>query len=286
MKQPPGPSRRWRYLTVIAIAALALSFVYFVLTAQGQALENAALRGADQVLTEELVKAKEGLSRITVTSLAVATVLLGLIGLLRRRLDLAIAAVSVVGVSVVISQVLKRFVLVRPYLVEASEDYIYNSFPSGHTTIAMAALLALLIVSSWRYRPLTLLLATSYALAVGTWTLTAKWHRLSDTVGASAIALGVASLASLWLLRRGAIVRVPKRRRWPTNLLLGFLLTSFLVTLGLGVLLTVLTGVPLSPDETADFNTYLGLTSLATAGSTLTALVFWWSWAEFEVPAG
>ena len=283
MTAPRTAPRRWRALVIVSALVLVASYAFFVLTPLGQALENAALRGADQVLADDISRADEGLSRITVWSLGFAVAALGILGLLRRQPKLALAAGATVVAAVGISQVLKRFILVRPHLVEVTPNYLNNSFPSGHTTIALAVLLALVLVGTWRQRGLIMFLATSYALAVGAWTLTAKWHRLSDTLGASAIALGLASLASLWLYRQGLVVRVERRRGWLVKLFVIALVLAALVTLGLGLALVLLTGVPVSPDEIADYNIYLGLTSLASAGSILTALAFWWSWARLEV---
>lgn len=278
--------RRWWLLLLVSAAVLALSYGLFVLTPQGQALENAALRGADQVLTDDLAGAKAELSRITVYSLAGIGALLVLVGLVRRRFDLVLAGPGALVASVAISQVLKRFILPRPHLVEAHGDYLNNSFPSGHTTIAMAALLALVIVSTLRWRGLLLWVAIAYSTGVGAWSMTAKWHRLSDTLGADAIALGVCCLASLWLSSRGGVVHATVRRSWFTRTLIALIALGFLFTLSVGLLLTFASGFPSGPDEVADYNAYLGLTSLASAGSFATVLAFWWSWAGLESKSG
>lgn len=187
---------------MLGVLVLAVSYLLAVWTPGGQALENAALRGADQVRGEDSLAASEALSKITIYSLAVATLLIGLIGLLRRRLDLASAGVAVILLGQVTTQTLKRFVLPRPPLVEVTGDYSQNSFPSGHTTIAMTVMLAALIAVPYRWRGITMALVLTWAVGIGAQTVTAKWHRISDTLGADAVALICACLASWWLQAR------------------------------------------------------------------------------------
>lgn len=121
------------------MVVLVASYLLAVWTRTGQAVENAALRGADQVAEQDAVEANETLSAITLISLIGAMILVAVIALLRRRLDLAVAAVGVIVLGQMLTQALKRFILPRPDLVEVAGDYSHNSFPSGHTTIAMTA---------------------------------------------------------------------------------------------------------------------------------------------------
>ena len=114
------------------------------------------------------------------------------IALIRRQIRLGIAAVSIIVIGQVITQVLKRFVLPRPGLVETTGGYTHNSLPSGHTTVAVTVLLALVPVVPYRLRGLTILVATPWAVAIAAYTITAKWHRFSDTLAADAVALAVA----------------------------------------------------------------------------------------------
>lgn len=203
---------------------------FFVWTPLGQELENAALRGADQVLRENLTEAQERLARITIWSLAGVTALVGLVSLVRKNFVFAVVNAGIIGVSLGVTQVLKRFILPRPYLIEASDKFIHNSFPSGHTTIAMAVFLALLIVSAWRFRALMLFLFTPYVGGIGAWTLAAKWHRFSDTLGANAILLAVACCASVWLAQNGYLREVPRKGNWFRVLMLSAVVYAFLQT--------------------------------------------------------
>lgn len=216
--EPPTDvsTRRWIWGAATAALVLAATYALAVLTPGGQALENAALRGADQVREAVLTEASVALGHITVATLALATALVGVIGVARRRWDLAIAGVSVIILGQLITQSLKRFVPPRPELVTVTGDSTNNSFPSGHTTIAMTMLFAALIVTPYRWRGLMLLLTLGWAVGIGAYTITAKWHRFSDTLGAGAVAFLCASLAAWWLTRRGSVARYgspPRRAR-------------------------------------------------------------------------
>lgn len=277
----PLPSRRWPVIAAAASGVAVLVYVLAVWTATGQALENAALRGADQVDAAESGRAWQALDEITVYSLAAVVVVIALVGVLRRRWDLAVTAVGVVVVGQVLVQGLKRFVLVRPPLVEVTGDYTHNSLPSGHTAIAMTVLFAAVIVVPYRWRGLVLLPVLPWAVGIGQYTLTAKWHRLSDTLAADGIALAVAALASWWLARRGALHRYEGRRRVGRVVIGAFSGVVAVVCLALG---GILWGVPLARAGLAEalrdneWEIYLGAGSFASAGSLVAALVFLLSW--------
>ncbi|WP_410594201.1 phosphatase PAP2 family protein [Amycolatopsis sp. lyj-23] len=281
------PARRW--LIVASVCAVVVVVVYFlaVRTVPGQELENAALRGADQAADPDRAAADAGLGRITVYSLAAAVVLVALAGLLRRRVDLALAAVGVIVAGQVVTQVLKRWLLTRPPLVPVSGHYAGNSLPSGHTTIAMTVLFAALLVVPYRWRGVTLFFLLSWAVGIGAYTVTAKWHRLSDTLAADAIALGLACLASWWLARRGVVRHHDGPRRIPRVLVVTIAALSGFTALALGAFLIGAALVKGGYAETLRDNTwvvYLAANSLASAGSIAAALVFLATWRRWEIP--
>ena len=78
------PARRWFRVAVLSALVAVAVYVFAVWTPVGQALENAALRGADQLSPTEVADANKNLNEITVSSLAVSVVVVALIGLLRR----------------------------------------------------------------------------------------------------------------------------------------------------------------------------------------------------------
>lgn len=266
---------------------LVASYLLAVWTRTGQAVENAALRGADQVSRQEAVIADDFLHAITVWSLGVAVLAVAAIALLRRRVDLAVAAVGVIVLGQVLTQSLKRFILPRPELVDVVGNYTHNSFPSGHTTIAMTVLFALFLVVPYRWRGVMMFFVWSWAVSIGAYTITAKWHRLSDTIGAVAIALICACLASWWLSSRGEVTREPGRA-FPGRVVLvvaiavvslaGLVSGGFIWAVGLA------RGVDFSvPDEIWDYNAYLGAAAMSAAIAGLAALLFWWLWHRRQI---
>ncbi|WNY33414.1 phosphatase PAP2 family protein [Curtobacterium flaccumfaciens] len=74
----------------------------------------------------------------------------------------------------------------RPEIAQSTTP---NSFPSGHATIALAALFAVLMVTPRRFRPLVTIVGAGYAVFVANQTVVYGWHRVSDIIGACAIAV-------------------------------------------------------------------------------------------------
>ncbi|WP_394621338.1 phosphatase PAP2 family protein [Lentzea sp. JNUCC 0626] len=269
--------RRWPVVAASGFVFAAIVYVLAVLTRAGQTIENAALRGADQDNVDETDAAWQALGQITIYSLAAAVVAVALIGVLRKRWDLTIAAVGVIVGGQLVVQALKRFILPRPHLVEVTGDYAHNSLPSGHTTIAMTVLFAAIIVVPWKWRGVMLFFVLPWATAIGQYTLTAKWHRLSDTLAADGIALAIAALAAWWLQRKGSLEPYAGKRRIGRVVLVVFWSLAAAATLALGVILWAfpLAREGLNADE---WVIYLGAGMLASAGSLLAALTYLACW--------
>lgn len=284
---PPSPTRgaqcttvrRWR--VILAAAALFAVAVYLaaVWTVTGQTIENAALRGADQADAAERAEAIRALGHITAGSLLVGTVLICAIGLLRRQPVLAFAAGAIIVGGQIVTQSLKRFVLPRPELVEASAGYAHNTLPSGHTTIAMTVLIATLVVVPYRFRGLAMFVVLTWAVGVGSYTIVAKWHRLSDTLAADAVSLVVASAVCLMLVRSGHLRVLPANvgRRYLRGIFVTVVAALGMIAALVGILLITLTWNRPPIDEVAEYNFFLGAHSLSWAGSIAAGLAFWWS---------
>lgn len=282
----PVTGARWPIFAVLSVLIVASSYLAAVRTTTGQAWENAALRGSDQVTNKTLVSAAAAWEDAATLSIVVATVLVALVGLVRRRPRLAVAGVGAIVLAEVITQALKRFILPRPLLVSYIGDHSPNSFPSGHTTIAMAVLFAAIIVMPYRWRDVTVLVLLPWAWAMGAFTLIVRWHRVSDVIGAGAVALLCACLASWWLDRRGDIRRHPGPARPGGVILVGVLVALTLMALVLGGFLwgvPVLEGVDLShPEPGRDYSAYLGAQALTAAFPALAALTFLGLWHRLE----
>ncbi|MDT9692803.1 phosphatase PAP2 family protein [Streptomyces sp. P9(2023)] len=243
--------KRTRRACLGSVLLMAVVYAGLVLTATGQRWENAVLTGR---LTDETLaaahEANRTLQHITVYSLAVALLVLTAIGMIRRRYALTVAALGTVAVSLFLAEVLKRYLLVRPDLVEAPPHLTQNSFPSGHTTIAMSVMFGLVLVVPYRARGLAVGLCALWATAVGAYTVAAGWHRPSDAIGADLLVLAVACGFLALLARRGKVA--PARpRRFPLRTLFVLVPLSLVALggLGLGSLLLVDSMFVLDPTD-------------------------------------
>lgn len=278
-----GRARR-RWTLILAGASLFFVAVYLlaVRTHTGQAVENAALNGAEQVDTQAFVVAHRALDTITYSSLAAATLAVGAIGLLRRQVNLAVAAVGVILGSQALTQILKYVVLQRPELLDTGE-YLENTLPSGHTTAAMSVLFATVIVMPYRFRGVALFFTLTWAVGIGAYTVIARWHRLSDTLAADAVALFVACAASHFLARTDRIRAVvsPGAARFTLRTVFVVLVAAAgVVSLVLG--LTALVPPPQRINADTEWQLFLSAQWLAAAGSIVAALLFWWTWHRLE----
>ncbi len=176
-------------LTALAAAAgvVALHRV-FVATAHGQAVDEAALVGAQDRLWRLEDGANAVLDTVSVLGVVAAVAVVAVVALVQRRVRLALAAAVLVAGSLLTTQVAKRQLLDRPDLDVTLQ--LPNSLPSGHTTFAAAVAAAALLVAPVRLRPLVAVCGAGYAAAVGVATLAAGWHRPSDAVAAALVVLG------------------------------------------------------------------------------------------------
>ncbi|MDP8908964.1 MAG: phosphatase PAP2 family protein [Chloroflexota bacterium] len=170
---------------VVCAALFAATYVLAVHTTRGRVLDGASLRGASQSRSR-VTSAVEGLlDAVSATSLVVAIVIIAMIALLRLRRDLALAAVVVIVGSTVTAQVLKRYLLTRPDLgIHETTPATLNSLPSGHATVALSVVVALVLVLPVRLRPAAAGAGVVYAALTAFATLSAGWHRPSDGVAA------------------------------------------------------------------------------------------------------
>lgn len=213
-------SRALGFLALALVAAVILGFAYwiFIRTHAGQVIDNAAYLGRSGATPRAALRARDLLDVIVVTSVAAMAVIIVIVAVIRRSLLVGTLAVGGFIAAVAAAQILK-LVLPRPNLDPVRNDILdkglYNTFPSGHTTIAAGASLALIIVSSPAFRPILLWLGTAFTSAVACAVVIAGWHRPSDAVGGIATAACVLSLAaSLAVAVRGEPVTPTGLARW------------------------------------------------------------------------
>jgi len=196
-----------RKAACIAVASILLFCAVYLIavrTGVGQRFENDVWLGAGQTAAQRPAQAVRALNLIGTGTGIAAVAVVFLIGLLRRRIALAVAGVAVIAASVGTAEYLKG-ALSRPNLVPGWQESSGNSFPSGHTATAMAVMFALILVVPYRIRGLVAFCSAALATEIGALTILARWHRPSDTLGADLMVLCYASLAVLILALFGRV---------------------------------------------------------------------------------
>ena len=187
------------------VAVLIVVYALAVRTAPGQRFEDAVLRAANTLAgSAEQANALNTLDVITVPSVVAGVVVIFLVGVLRRRLFLAVTTVCMIAVALVTTEAIQHLTY-RPILLSHGYRREDQSFPSGHTTVAMALMCGLVLVVPYRVRGLAVAIGSLAAAGVGVATVTASWHRPSDTVGADLIVIGYACAAVAIQARCGRV---------------------------------------------------------------------------------
>ena len=204
-------SRRFGFAALLAVGGFVVAYAALILTETGQQLENMALRGAHQELDEIKAESIAELHEVSMASFAVAVAIVMGVALLRRRPRLALTVALIMGVSVVIAEVAKRL-LPRPDLADTPPNWLHNSFPSGHVTVAVAIGIGAVIVAPYALRWLVTIGSASFAAAISMDVATAGWHRLSGVIGAMLLVIAVASIGLYLLARMGRVEVFGSRR--------------------------------------------------------------------------
>lgn len=169
-------------LTFFLSVVLGASYYLFVCTALGQAVDTLAMF-AFHDLNKSFTNWDYYVLQEVYWFLSVPFFILAVIVcFLRKRPALTVRIGLMVLVSSLATQLLKHYILVRPDL--GISFYMENSFPSGHTTIAMAGAAALVAASSVPWRRLATYVSAIYVSIIGVAVMTARWHRLSDVLAA------------------------------------------------------------------------------------------------------
>ncbi|HKT03531.1 MAG TPA: phosphatase PAP2 family protein [Rugosimonospora sp.] len=212
------PAAVWRRAVLTAvICAILLVAVYLlaVWTRAGQRFEDAVLNAASAAAGQSGdARATDTLDAVTAPFLAGATLVVLAIGLLRHRLFLGLVGACVIGASVLTAEVVRRLLL-RPVLLPHGYRREDQSFPSGHSAVAMSVMCALILVVPQRWRGVVAAAGSLWAASVVVATVTASWHRPSDTLGSDLIVAGYTCVAIAVLARRGYVRPVPGRIRVP-----------------------------------------------------------------------
>ncbi|MGQ5263269.1 phosphatase PAP2 family protein [Micromonospora sp. ZYX-F-536] len=235
-------ARGWTavWLVVLALVQTVIFLVVWrvaVHTEIGQWVDTVALTG-NRIGQDRIDGPVDKLlNAMSVVSLLAATAMIGFIALIRGRIALAITATLLIAGANVSTQLLK-YGLSRPdYGLDPERAAVGNSLPSGHTTVAAAVAVALVLVLPRKVRAVGAFLAAAYAAAAGVATLSAGWHRPSDAVAAYLVVGVWAALAGLVLLitQREQAEVAPGDAHRLAALLLGAAGVLALITCGLAL---------------------------------------------------
>jgi membrane-associated phospholipid phosphatase len=181
------------------VVLVVVGYLVAVRTTRGQRLDDAALLGRNVATPRAVHVARLAIGTVSVTSLAIAVIVLVIVAFGRGRPRLAlVVGAATVGANVT-SEVLKHNVLTRPILL-VHAPIAFNTYPSGHSTVAMSVSVAAMLVVSRRWRGTVAIVGLSYAIAVGGGTMVVGWHRPSDVIAGFAVAIGWGAAAALVLI--------------------------------------------------------------------------------------
>jgi membrane-associated phospholipid phosphatase len=225
------------FVAVLAAAGVAASYRVFIGTGLGQSVDTSALHGAEVHHARAVEIMSRALNGTSLVSLVLVCLAAAAIGVVRRRIDLAVGAAVLVIAANLTTRLLKTR-LDRPDLDGFPAP---NSFPSGHTTAAASVAFALVLVLPHAIRGMVALLGATYVTVIAVATVWAEWHRPSDTIAALLIVLAWGGLVSAVL--RARRIRVPGAKERPSRLATLLFLAAGTVTAaaaGLGLAAMVL----------------------------------------------
>jgi membrane-associated phospholipid phosphatase len=169
---------------------------YFVDTAEGQLIDETALRGSTIGRSTLWRAAGPVLDVIDVPFVAVVLGAAALIAIVRRRWLLALEVAVLVAGANLTTQILKNSIFHRDTLSEMIGP-AGNSLPSGHTTVAASVAAALVLVVPRSVRPAVAIAGAGYTALTGISTMVGGWHRPSDVVAAICIVVAWAGLVTV-----------------------------------------------------------------------------------------
>ncbi|MBT1035008.1 phosphatase PAP2 family protein [Canibacter sp. lx-45] len=174
---------RWKsfFITVFACALGVLAFVFGVQSTTGQFAEAKALAAST-------LNYHPGppLSLLSPAFVFVTVAILVLLAAALWGFGRAVVIGSASFVAVVVSQLLKLVVLERPSLWEFDA---HNTFPSGHMTAFTVLALGVIMVVPKHVRAIMSVCMAALLCYVAMQLLSAGWHRPSDVIGGSMLAL-------------------------------------------------------------------------------------------------
>lgn len=193
------------WFTCVALAFFAASYLALDQTVAGQAWSDQAYLGSALQPGHARSLENHALHLITPMTTGLACAILVLVAGLRRQIVVGLVAAVGLGIAALLAEVL-RVLLPHPDLATGYEALMggktYQTFPSGHATIATAATLALLLVVAPQLRTGVAIAGAFATTLVAAGTVAATWHRPGDALGGVALACTVQGICAWFLVRR------------------------------------------------------------------------------------
>jgi hypothetical protein len=191
----PGRGSALRLAAVLMAlgCAMALWAVQHVAvqTGRGQRLDDRLLAGIRSLTGSTLQQQAATLGQASFTIAVIVALALGLSALVQVRPDRLVVLAVTVGGANVATQVLKHVLIERPVLTDSAP----NSLPSGHMTMVVSVVLALVLLNEGLLRGLVLVLGVAWVIAMAGVVVVAAWHRPSDVLAAVLVCLCFAATA-------------------------------------------------------------------------------------------
>ena len=178
-------------LALAGVLGLAATAYVALRTSRGLRLDRQAM---DAVSSPALTlhRLYGGLAWVSIGSVALSLVACMSLAVVRRRFDLALGALVVIGGANLTTQVLKYDLFTRLDLSQG-----LNSLPSGHTTVALSIALTAVIVAPSHWRSTVAIGVSATATLVGVALVLGRYHRPSDVIAATFVCLLWAALGLL-----------------------------------------------------------------------------------------
>jgi membrane-associated phospholipid phosphatase len=195
-----------RFLPGTIACCLLLVVLYLALigTDWGHQLDDSAYIGRNVLSPQLIVLVTVPLMKVSLKTIIGAAGILFLISVLRRSLLVGLVTVAGFSIAVMGAEILKQVLpwhALVPKDAALGESMQFDTFPSGHATVATAFGLGLLLVSPARWRSWLAAVAGALSSLFAASVLFAGWHRASDALGALAWSGVCMSLAAAIVVR-------------------------------------------------------------------------------------
>jgi membrane-associated phospholipid phosphatase len=194
----------------LLLVALALTWVVAELVPAAQMKDTALLNHFMLLDRPSVDGAANGLLRLLdpLPFILWGSILVA-VALVRGRPRVAVAVALVMSLAPLTAETLKP-ILAHPHLQLGLTHISAASWPSGHSTAAMALVLCAVLVAPARLRPPLLAVGAVFVAAVGCSLLILAWHMPSDVLGGYLV-------AALWMALAVAGLRATGRRPAPAR---------------------------------------------------------------------